>query len=52
MWDNTEHRNQADRAEADPLLDFVFALLAGLLLGAVVFVAAISVGFRVPGLWG
>lgn len=52
MWDNTEHRSQADRADADLLPDFVFATLAGLLLGAVAFVAALTVGITVPGLWG
>ena len=52
MWFDTDRNTPARPADSDPLIDYVFALLAGLLLGAVAFVAALTIGIRVPGLWG
>lgn len=55
MWfdsnDSSSTPGQSAKAP-DSLLDFVFAPLAGCLLGAIAFVAALTIGVRVPGLWG
>lgn len=50
MWDNTETDQKAE--SDDPLANLVIAILIGTVLGAVGFIAALSAGVRVPGLWG
>lgn len=50
------HRDDTEPADsagfADFIRDFLIAAGIGCIIGGAFFVAAISVGIRVPGLWG